>query len=187
MKDDLIPQIIELLDRSNVVYEWPADEAELHREWRGDWRSRHYAVLELRAQKILDLIQGVQPKEEVPSDIPGSSLFAGNPSSNLPVIIRDLRGYLGPIAVSILTGILDFKLLDGWQKEPMTVLPTPEQEKRLLFAYNIFRAGNYNFSGITVWQWFYEQNQLLGGVSPLTAISKDQFTEVEKALNEFCV
>lgn len=52
--------ILDILKRGNDVRDWPEDERDLHRGWIGDFTSRHAAVLDLRAKKILKLIE---PKE----------------------------------------------------------------------------------------------------------------------------
>lgn len=52
--------ILDILSRENDVRDWPEDERELHRGWVGDFRSRHAAVIELRAKKILNALQPQQ-------------------------------------------------------------------------------------------------------------------------------
>lgn len=48
--------IRDILNRGNDVRDWPKDERELHRGWMGDFTSRHAAVIELRVNKILSIL-----------------------------------------------------------------------------------------------------------------------------------
>lgn len=53
--DSLKNQILEIIDRSDYVPDWPADERRAHRDYTGDFTSRRRFVQSLRVLKILDL------------------------------------------------------------------------------------------------------------------------------------
>jgi len=54
---DNIDVVRGILDRTNDVRSWPADEQALHRAWTGDFVYRRDALIELRLQKILAALQ----------------------------------------------------------------------------------------------------------------------------------
>lgn len=54
---ELANAVSEILQRSNSVPSWPADERELHRNWVGDFTPRNEAVVALRARKAIALVR----------------------------------------------------------------------------------------------------------------------------------
>jgi hypothetical protein len=164
---DLIADIINILDRSNAVYEWPADEAELHRNWRGDFASRNQAVLALRAQKILDLVAAHADADDATQELTATEAAA--------FLYRSIGPTLSGALIGSARRFHPEWELDGVEFDARETL-------RLQAAQKAFAEVAAEEGADTARAWFIGANPWLGDHTPVDAIREGRFAEVDTAV-----
>jgi hypothetical protein len=164
---DLIADIISILTRSNAVYEWPEDEAELHRYWSDDFASREQAVLALRAQKIIDLVvaQNNAPDDQKELSTVEKAAF--------------LYRSIGPTLLDATIGT-DRRFRPEWELKRVQF--DAQETQRIHVAYNAFAAVAAEEGSDTARLWFVGANPWLNDDNAVTAIREGRFAEVDTAV-----
>jgi len=164
---DLISDIISILTRSNTVYEWPKDEAELHRNWPDDFASREQAVLALRAQKIIDLVEAHN----------SAPAFA----QELYTVEKAVFLYrsIGPTLLDATIGSVR-RFRPEWELQRVEF--TDQEKERVLAAYKAFTEVAAEEDADVARLWFIGANPWLKDDTPVTAIREGRFDELNTAI-----